>query len=97
MTQLRYFLCLLAFGLLSLSLVEALNLNTFSGQATALNRQRKKALGQYRAKEEILPMRMSVQASADEDEDDELSCSKNKGCQKGCCGPLQVPKLCLNQ
>lgn len=88
MTQLRYFLCLLAFGLLSLSLVEALNLDTFSGQANALSRQRKKALGQYWAKEEILPMRMSVQANADEDEDDELSCSKKKGCKKGCCGPL---------
>jgi len=90
MTGLRYFLYLLAFGLISVSLVQALDLNTFSGQANALSRQRKKALGQYRAKEEILPMRMSVQANADEDEDedDELSCSKKKGCKKGCCGPL---------
>ncbi|RGP81325.1 glycoside hydrolase family 18 [Fusarium longipes] len=76
----------LVLGLASVSFVEALDLNTFSGQAIALSRQREMALGQHGAKQEIQPMRMK--AEGDADDDDELSCTKKKGCKKGCCGPL---------
>lgn len=82
----HYYFRLLAFGLTCLPLASSLDLNTFSGQANALSRQREMAMGQYQTKAEIQPMRMSIQADADED--DELSCSKKKGCKKGCCGPL---------
>ncbi|KAJ4009153.1 hypothetical protein NW752_009451 [Fusarium irregulare] len=86
MSRMHYWFRLLAFGLTCLPLASSLDLNTFSGQADALSRQREMAMGQYQIKAEIQPMRMSIQADADED--DELSCSKKKGCKKGCCGPL---------
>jgi hypothetical protein len=85
---------LLAFGLTCLSLTSALDLDTFSGQANALSRQREMAMGQYQIKAEIQPMRMGVQANADDD--DELSCSKKQGCKKGCCGPLYVENSFCN-
>ncbi|KAM0350176.1 hypothetical protein ACHAPU_003341 [Fusarium lateritium] len=86
MSPIHCSLRLLVCGLLSGSLVTALDLNTFAGQAEALGRQREMVMKQARVSDGVQPMRMA--AKPDSDDDDELSCTKKKGCKRGCCGSL---------
>jgi chitinase len=77
---------ILAFGLFCTAVVNALDLNTFTGQAQVLGRQREMILGQYQKSDDSAkPMRMAAKPEAD---DSDAKCTKKKGCKLGCCGPL---------
>ncbi|KAF4984917.1 hypothetical protein FDECE_16983 [Fusarium decemcellulare] len=76
---------LLAFGLGLASFASALDLNSFTGQARALSRQREMMRDQPQNDEAVQPMRMAAEPDS---EDSEKTCTKKKGCKLGCCGPL---------
>ncbi|KAF5635714.1 glycoside hydrolase family 18 [Fusarium sp. NRRL 25303] len=67
------------------SVAKALDLNTFSGQAQVLGRQREMILNQHQTNRTAQPMRMMANPDAD---DSDGKCTKTKGCKLGCCGPL---------
>lgn len=77
---------LIAFGLLCSPVAQALDLDTFLGQAQVLGRQREMIMSQYQSNDNtVKPMRMAAKAEADEGD---AKCTKSKGCKLGCCGPL---------
>lgn len=67
------------------SVATALDLNTFSGQAQVLGRQREMILNQHQTDKTAQPMRMMAKPDSD---DSDGECTKTKGCKLGCCGPL---------
>ncbi|EXL90976.1 hypothetical protein FOIG_15781 [Fusarium odoratissimum NRRL 54006] len=75
----------MAFWLLFTSVAKGLDLNTFTGQAQVLGRQREMILNQYKSDGTVQPMRMMVKPDTD---DSDGKCTKTKGCKLGCCGPL---------
>ncbi|EXL80397.1 chitinase [Fusarium oxysporum f. sp. conglutinans race 2 54008] len=76
---------LVAVGLLCASVVKGLDLDTFTGQAQVLGRQREMILNQQQGDDTVKPMRMMAEPEAD---DSDGKCTKKKGCKLGCCGPL---------
>ncbi|KAF5549992.1 killer toxin subunits alpha beta [Fusarium mexicanum] len=76
---------LVAAGLLCASVAKGLDLDTFTGQAQVLGRQREMILSQQQGDNEVKPMRMMAEPEAD---DSDGKCTKKKGCKLGCCGPL---------
>jgi hypothetical protein len=76
---------LAALGLLCASVAKGLDLDTFTGQAQVLGRQREMILNQNQGDDTAKPMRMMAEPEAD---DSDGKCTKKKGCKLGCCGPL---------
>jgi chitinase len=76
---------LVALGLFCALSVRALDLNSFTGQAQVLGRQREMILNQHQDDGTVKPMRMMAEPEAD---DSDGKCTKTKGCKLGCCGPL---------
>jgi chitinase len=74
------FLCI-QLGLSLLSTVEALDLNTFAGQAEV------KVLLENVAGKEATPQAREWLTAANENPPD-YTCTATKGCDLGCCGPL---------
>lgn len=77
---------LVALGLLYASVVKGLDLDTFTGQAQVLGRQREMIMRQDQGEvDKAKPMRIMADPEKD---DSDGKCSKTKGCKLGCCGPL---------
>ncbi|KAG4273145.1 chitinase [Fusarium proliferatum] len=76
---------LVTLGLFCALSVRALDLNSFTGQAQVLDRQREMILNQHQDDGTVKPMRMMAEPEAN---DSDGKCTKKKGCKLGCCGPL---------
>jgi chitinase len=80
------FRALVALGFLYASVVKGLDLDTFTGQAQVLGRQREMIMRQHQSEDgTVKPMLIMVEPEKD---DLDGKCTKTKGCKLGCCGPL---------